>query len=213
MAANVDQIGIVFAAEPEPHQNLVDRYLVAVEHLGIAPLLIVNKMDLPPGTALQELIALLEGLGYPLFQISARNGSGIEALAAALRDRTTVLVGQSGTGKSSLINRIHPKALAVTGDLSQVVKGRHTTTATRFYRLPAGGSLIDSPGIREFGLGHLAWDQVAYGFIEFRPYLGTCRFRDCRHVAEPGCAVLEALQANRIRRERMQSYWQIIRDT
>lgn len=214
VAANVDQIAIVFAPEPQPHQNLIDRYLVAVEHLGIAPLLVCNKVDILPGAnrSLQELLDLYRHLGYPVLSVSANSGIGIEAMQAALRHHTTVLVGQSGVGKSSLLNAIHPAADAITGTLSQVAKGRHTTTATRFYALPGGGSLIDSPGIREFGLWHMEREQIARGFIEFRPYLGTCKFRDCRHVNETACAILDGVRDGVIRRERLLSYHQIIHD-
>ncbi|MFA5632408.1 MAG: small ribosomal subunit biogenesis GTPase RsgA [Porticoccaceae bacterium] len=212
VVANVDQIAVVFAPEPAPHQNLIDRYLVAIEQLGIEPLLIFNKMELDPTGQLADLLGLYRRLGYTLLSVSAKQGLGLDALAAALRDRVTVLVGQSGAGKSSLINRIHPEAEAATGELSLVAKGRHTTTAARFYVLSEGGCLIDSPGIREFGLIHLDREQIAAGFVEFRPWLGTCRFRDCRHRDEPGCSIVEAFEAGKISAERLASYHHIIAD-
>ena len=133
-------------------------------------------------------------------------------LLDVLREHTTVFVGQSGVGKSSLVNCLHPVAAAAIGDLSQVAKGRHTTTAATFYNLPTGGSLIDSPGIREFGLWHLAADQVAAGFREFSGLLGQCKFRDCSHTREPGCALLEAVKCGRISSARFESYHQIVND-
>lgn len=214
MVANVDQVGIVFAPEPEPHQNLIDRYLVATEFFDIAPLLVVNKMELPGAAdnSLGELLALYQGLGYPVILVSAAAGTGVTALAAALHDHSTVFVGQSGVGKSSLINRLFPAAAAAIGELSQVAKGKHTTTAARYYSLPDGGNLIDSPGIREFGLWHLEQEQIAWGFCEFRPYLGTCRFRDCRHFDEPECAVGSAVAEGKISHRRLLSYRQIVTD-
>ncbi|MGD9660925.1 MAG: small ribosomal subunit biogenesis GTPase RsgA [Porticoccaceae bacterium] len=214
MAANVDQIGIVFAPEPQPHQNLIDRYLVAAEYLSIQPLLIFNKMDSlnAANKEIPALFDLYQSLGYNLVRVSAKQGSGLTALHDALRSHTTVLVGQSGVGKSSIINRIYPLAEAAIGDLSQLAKGRHTTTAAKYYVLPQGGSLIDSPGIREFGLWHLEADAIARGFIDFKPYLGACRFRNCRHFAEPDCAILQAVAEGNIRAERLLSYQQIVND-
>ncbi|MCK9502596.1 MAG: small ribosomal subunit biogenesis GTPase RsgA [Porticoccaceae bacterium] len=214
VAANVDQIGIVFAPEPQPHQNLIDRYLVAAEHLAIKPLLIFNKMDSlnPADIDIPALFALYKSLGYELVQTSAKQGLGLTELHGALRGHTTVLVGQSGVGKSSIINRILPLAAAAIGDLSQIAKGRHTTTAAKYYVLPEGGSLIDSPGIREFGLWHLEADAIARGFIDFEPYLGACRFRNCRHFAEPDCAIVQAVAEGDVRVERLLSYQQIVND-
>jgi len=212
VAANIDQVAVVFAPQPTPHQNLIDRYLVAIEQLGMKPLLVFNKMELDDTGQFADLCDLYRGLGYTLLSVSAQQALGLDALAAALRESVTVLVGQSGAGKSSLINRVYPDANAATGDLSLVAKGRHTTTAARFYVLPQGGCLIDSPGIREFGLIHLSREEVAAGFVEFRPWLGTCRFRDCHHRDEPGCAIIAAFNAGKLSAERLASYHHIIAD-
>ncbi len=214
VAANVDQIGIVLAPVPEPHANLLDRYLVAAETLNLSPLLILNKMDLlrEEDGALPALLDAYGRLGYPVVKVSAARGEGIAELADMLLEKTTVSAGQSGVGKSSLINLICPAAGAAVGDLSRQTKGRHTTTSATFYHLPGGGNLIDSPGIRSFGLWHLDPAQVAQGFVEFRPWLGRCRFRDCRHFHEPGCAIREALEAGAITPQRLQSYRQIVSD-
>jgi len=215
VAANIDQILIVFAVEPEPHPNLIDRYLVAAEATGISPVLVLNKIDLLPddGGELMALLRRYEGLGYPVVTTTTEREGGLDALHARLAGRTSVFVGQSGVGKSSLIDRLLPDEELRIGELSKDSrKGTHTTTTARLYRLPeaAGAELIDSPGIREFGLIHLDEQQVTEGFIEFLPLLGRCRFRDCRHRQEPGCALLEAVELGEIHPERFASYRRIL---
>ncbi|MBA2779210.1 small ribosomal subunit biogenesis GTPase RsgA [Billgrantia kenyensis] len=215
VAANIDQILIVFAVEPAPHPNLIDRYLVAAEATGIAPALVLNKIDLLPedGGELGELLARYEALGYPVVTTTTARAEGLDALLECLAGRTSVFVGQSGVGKSSLIDRLLPDESLRIGALSKDSrKGTHTTTTARLYRLPAAddAELIDSPGIREFGLIHLDEQQVTEGFIEFRDYLGHCRFRDCRHRQEPGCALLEAVERGDIHPERFASYRHIV---
>lgn len=216
VAANIDYIAIVIAPEPEPFPNLIDRYLVAAEATGIAPLLVLNKTDLLTPANQPAIDALLEGyaaIGYRVLRAAAHSQHGLDELQAALRETTGVFVGQSGVGKSSLISALLPGVDIRVGALSQAeAKGRHTTTTARLFHLPGGGDLIDSPGIREFGLGHLSAADIEQGFIEFRPWLGRCRFRDCRHRQEPGCALLTAEAEGRINPARMQSY-RIIRDS
>ncbi|GHB28243.1 small ribosomal subunit biogenesis GTPase RsgA [Salinicola rhizosphaerae] len=222
VAANLDQILIVIAAEPVPHPNLIDRYLVAAENTGIPPVIVLNKSDLLPATGgeLRALLSRYAMLGYPLIEASAKGDHGLDALHAQLRGKTSVFVGQSGVGKSSLIDRLLPEETLRIGALSaDTRKGKHTTTTARLYPLPENGErgrpregdLIDSPGIREFGLWHLDEQQIADGFIEFRPFLGRCRFRDCRHRGEPGCALLGAVERGEIHPERFASF-QRIRD-
>ena len=214
VAANVDQIIVVFAPIPEPHANLIDRYLIAAEHAGIAPLLLLNKADLIDEgnrTALESLLGVYRQLDYPLLEVSAHDGAGMSALRERLDGRISVFVGQSGVGKSSLVNSLLPDVDTRVGALSeQTGKGTHTTTTARLFHFPGGGDLIDSPGIREFGLGHVSRADVEAGFIEFRDLLGTCRFRDCRHDREPGCALLKALDDGRIQPQRMASYRHIL---
>ncbi|MDT8879811.1 small ribosomal subunit biogenesis GTPase RsgA [Halomonas saccharevitans] len=223
VAANIDQILIVFAVEPAPHANLIDRYLVAAEATGIAPALVLNKIDLLPeqGGELRALLARYEGLGYPVVTTTTEREGGLADLYARLSGRTSVFVGQSGVGKSSLIDRLLPDEALRIGALSEDSrKGRHTTTTARLYDLPAAdagtpdeagsGELIDSPGIREFGLIHLDEQQVTEGFIEFRDVLGRCRFRDCRHRQEPGCALLAAVERGEIHPERFASFRRIV---
>jgi len=210
-AANLDQIVIVIAPEPPPHANLLDRYLAAAEDIGLRALILLNKTDLltDPG-AFEPLLGVYRAIGYPVLHASARAG-GLHALGAALAGHTTAFVGQSGVGKSSLIAALLPHERDIrVGELSHAVtKGRHTTTAARLYHLPAGGDLIDSPGIREFSLAHLDAGRTARGFVEFRPWLGRCRFRDCEHRNEPGCALREAVEAGAVSAARYASYLQI----
>lgn len=214
VAANVDLIVIVFAPAPEPHANLIDRYLVAAEHAGIRPLLLLNKADLineENGPALNALLAVYRQLGYPLLEVSAHHGDGMQQLQKVLDGHISVFVGQSGVGKSSLVNSLLPEVQTRVGALSEWSgQGQHTTTTARLYHFPGGGELIDSPGIREFGLVHVSRDDVEAGFIEFADLLGTCRFRDCKHDREPGCALLKALEDGRIQQQRMNSYRSII---
>lgn len=214
VAANVDQIVIVFAPLPQPHANLIDRYLIAAEHAGIRPLLLLNKADLldeDNAAFIDSLLATYRQLGYPLLEVSAHDGAGMAELRAALDNRISVFVGQSGVGKSSLVNSLLPGVDLRVGALSELTgKGTHTTTTARLFHFPEGGDLIDSPGIREFGLGHVSRDDVEAGFIEFRELLGRCRFRDCRHDREPGCALLLALEEGRIQPQRLASYRHII---
>lgn len=215
LAANIDCALIVIAAVPQPFMNLIDRYLVAVEHLGLAPVLVLNKTDLLDDSNQLELVNMLsiyDRLGYPVFRVSASDGSGMQALEEALAGQTTILVGQSGVGKSSLINRLGGDALTIVGDLSEARgKGTHTTTTARLYHL-RHCDLIDSPGIREFHLAHLDSEQVLQGFPELRALAGQCRFRNCRHQGEPGCAIEQALHDGAIHPLRWQSYCHL-RDT
>lgn len=212
-AANLDRMAVVIAPRPEPFANLIDRYLVAAELLGIGALLVLNKCDLNEA-AEPELTALLNGyqaLGYPTLRASTVGGNGLDAVRAALRGHTSILVGQSGVGKSSLIGALLPGIDIRVGALSAAAdKGRHTTTTARLFHLPEGGDLIDSPGIREFGLGHFDRDDIAAGFVELQPWLGRCRFRDCRHGDEPDCALRAALAEGAISPARLKSYHAIV---
>jgi len=211
LAANIDQLIIVFAPLPIPHANLLDRYLVAAEQAGIAPLLLLNKADLPEAGMLAPMLSLYRSLKFPLLEVSARAGQGMDALQKVLADKASVFVGQSGVGKSSLVNRLLPDAGRAIGELSGTAgKGTHKTSSARLFHLPSGGDLIDSPGIREFDLAHVSRAAVEAGFIEFRERLGQCRFRDCKHQTEPGCALLAALAEGHISEQRMHSYRQIV---
>lgn len=216
VAANIDTLVVVIAPAPEAHYNLIDRYLVAAESHGLKPLLVLNKSDLLDDdnrARLQELMASYATLGYPTLTVSSRSQQGLPELKARLATGTSIFVGQSGVGKSALVNALMPGVNTLEGALSQgVTKGRHTTTTARLFHFPEGGNLIDSPGIREFGLTHLEPEQLLQGFIEFLPFLDGCRFRDCKHQREPGCRLLEAAAQGRIDARRLASY-QLIRSS
>ncbi|MDG9671126.1 small ribosomal subunit biogenesis GTPase RsgA [Hahella sp. CR1] len=213
IAANIDQILIVIAAEPEPHHNLVDRYLVASEAVGIPPLIILNKQDLINDAnrdTLQQFKDQYQQLGYDWIDASTNTQSGLDDLKRHLAHKTSIFVGQSGVGKSSLIKMLLPDEDVKVGDLSENVrKGTHTTTTAKLFHLPSGGDLIDSPGIREFGLWHIDERTLEDGFVEFRPHLGHCRFRNCRHLQEPGCALQSAQESGEILCSRMESFLRI----
>ena len=211
VAANIDWLIIVLAPIPRAHRNLLDRYLVAAETLGLRPVLLFNKSDLQAGNLaeLDNIMSFYQSLGYAAERVSALQGSGIEALRARLSGSTAVIVGQSGVGKSSLINALSPNLAAQVGALSEAgPKGTHTTTTVRLFHGETC-DLIDSPGIREFNLWHISAEQLLAGFIEFRPWIGRCRFRDCQHRQEPHCALQQAVLDGHISAERMNSYQQI----
>lgn len=214
VAANVDRLVIVFAPLPQPHRNLIDRYLVAAEQAQLEPLLVLNKADLlaqPEHADIRSWLDDYARLGYRTLCLSADSGDGLDKLREGLRGHVNVFVGQSGVGKSSLINALLPDADLRVGALSEMTgKGTHTTTTARLFHFPDGGDLIDSPGIREFGLTHISHDDLLEGFIEFRPFLGHCRFRDCQHLHEPDCALLDAVDRGDISAGRMDSYRHIL---
>lgn len=210
VAANIDRIVIVIAPTPLPHANLIDRYLVAAETVGIEPMILMNKTDvLDAGTqpGVDALLAPYRRIGYTVLTASTRSAEGLNVLRAALIPHISVFVGQSGVGKSSLVNALLPGVDTRVGELSeQTGKGRHTTTTARLFHFPSGGDLIDSPGIREFALWHVDEQQLAWGFREFRPFLGHCRFRDCRHRDDPGCALQQAVAEGHIDPRRLASF-------
>jgi len=210
VAANIDTMVIVIAPEPPAHYNLIDRYLVAAETFHFRPVLLLNKCDLlnqDNAAAVASMMSLYISLGYTCLQVSSKQRVGLESLQATLKDATSVFVGQSGVGKSALVNALLPGTSALEGTLSESEsKGKHTTTSARLFHFPEGGRLIDSPGIREFGLTHISDTELLAGFVELRPLLGTCHFRDCKHEVEKGCAILDALQSGKVDARRMQSY-------
>jgi ribosome biogenesis GTPase len=205
IAANVSQIIIVTAVEPRFSEDLVNRCLVGAEHAGIRAIIVLNKVDLPGAQSVLESLELYKRLDYPVVPLQAKYD--ITPLKAHLLQHTSVLVGQSGMGKSTLVNALAPGAAARVSEISTALgTGRHTTTHAELYHVDTGSAIIDSPGLQEFGLHHLTPDDAANAFVEFRPFLGQCRFRDCRHVGEPGCAISAALERRDIRRERFASY-------
>ncbi len=214
VAANVDQMIIVSSVLPELSLNIIDRYLVASETLKIAPLIVLNKIDLLTAeqkAEYKETLAIYEKIGYEVLFVSKESGEGIAELEAKLSDRINIFVGQSGVGKSSLVNALMPELNVEEGAISENSGlGQHTTTAARLYHIPSGGKLIDSPGVREFGLWHLEADEVTEAFIEFRPFLGGCKFRDCKHDDDPGCIIRAAVEDGEINETRFRNYHRII---
>ena len=197
VAANVTQVLGMVAPDPPFDDELVHRWTIAAESSGCRFILVANKSDLPGFEALAPRLASFAELGYTVVTMSARDNA--RQLAPLLAGQRSVLVGQSGMGKSTLINALLPGAAAKIGDVSVALQtGRHTTTQTTLYRLDAESWIVDSPGMQEFGLAHLDADQIAHAFVELRPLLGRCRFRNCRHDVEPGCAVQDAVDRGEV---------------
>ena len=215
IAANITQLVIVLACRPEPSGYMLDQYLIAAERIGVRGLICLNKADLLDDAGRANFLGNFghyREIGYPVIQISAKTEHGLDPLLEHLRDQTSILVGQSGVGKSSLVNTLIPRQLAIEGGLSDATGlGRHTTSAARLYQLDSGGELIDSPGVRSFRLGELTPRELERGFREFAPFLGRCRFHNCVHLAEPGCAVCDAARQGVIKAERLESYQHMVK--
>jgi len=209
IAANLDLAVVVVAAVPYFREELLIRCLVACESANIPVLIALNKSDLPETAALHRHLETYAQLGYPQITVSARGD--LAALQAHLTGRTSVLVGASGVGKSTLLNALAPEANAATGEISLALDaGKHTTTNARLFHLPGGGDLIDSPGMQEFGLQHLTPAALMDAFPEIRSRAGQCRFYNCRHLKEPGCAVLAAAQAGDMLPNRLRVYQSLL---
>lgn len=207
LAANVTQILIVLATQPSFYEDLLNRCLVAAEAAGIRAVILLNKCDLPNPQALQKL-EQYAALGYLTLQLNARQS--VATLKPLLASHTSVLVGQSGMGKSTIINSLLPDARSKTQEISTTLdSGKHTTTATHLYHLDQDSAIIDSPGLQEFGLYHINETELEYAFVEFRPLIGHCKFNNCTHNHEPDCAILKAVQAGSIPTERLQIFQQI----
>jgi ribosome biogenesis GTPase / thiamine phosphate phosphatase len=205
VAANIDQVFVVTATvDPAPIPQLIDRLLVVAEANEIPAAVVVNKIELDPGTL---LIERCRRAGYDVYPTSVRTGEGIAAFAAALADHISVVTGPSGAGKSSLLNRVQPGLQLRTAEISaKVRRGKNTTVSAVMLPLDAGGYLVDTPGFSEVGLWGIDPGQLDSCFPEFRPFLGDCRYADCRHRSEPGCRVRQAVEAGTIARDRWESY-------
>ncbi|MES9961459.1 MAG: small ribosomal subunit biogenesis GTPase RsgA [Sedimenticola sp.] len=215
LAANISQLVIVMAPEPPPSQYLVDQYLVAAENIGVKALIALNKSDLldeTTGAGFEEEFGHYADIGYPVIRISAKFEHGLDPLLERLNGETSILLGQSGVGKSSLVNALLPDLNIQVGKLSHATGlGKHTTSTTTLYSLPRGGNLIDSPGVRSFRFGDIDRQHLERGFAEFADYLGHCRFSNCRHDREPGCALCEAVEQGNIHPQRLKNFQHMLK--
>lgn len=220
IAANISQITIVCTVKALTDEkyylnhNLIDRYLVAAESLDITPVIVINKYDLLTDSERNQLeldINPYQSIGYQVIHTSTKQEHGLEQLTQQLQHQTSVFVGESGVGKSSIIRCLLLDEDIRVGEVSATSgKGKHTTTATTLYHLSSGGDLIDSPGVREFGLTRIEPRALAYNFIEFRSYINKCKFNNCMHKAEPQCAVKQAIDDNKISQRRYDNYLEIL---
>ncbi|MBB3122056.1 ribosome small subunit-dependent GTPase A [Pseudoduganella violacea] len=217
LAANLTQLFIVVATEPSFSDDLVSRSLVAAEAAGITAHLILNKTDVTESLPrARERLQVYTAMGYPLHEVSARAEpeATVAKLAPLLAGQSSILIGQSGMGKSSLINLLVPDADIATREISEALDtGKHTTTFTRLYHLADGGCVIDSPGFQEFGLYHLSEGMLERAFRDFVPHLGHCKFYNCRHLSEPQCSVLAAVEEGKIARMRHTLYGQLLHES
>ena len=208
LAANVDQAVILLAPVPAFNEAFLNLSLVACEAAGIPVIIALNKADLPEHAAARKSLANYERIGYTFLSLSAKKD--VSPLLPHLENKLTLLVGQSGVGKSRTVNALVLSDVARVGDLTASTdSGAHTTTFSRFYRLDRDTAIIDTPGFQSFGLFHLTEDQIGEAMCEFRPFLGTCKFNDCAHLSEPGCAIIAAANRGEISKERL-SFYQVL---
>jgi ribosome biogenesis GTPase len=216
LAANIDQLCAVAAATPRPDWFIVDRYLGAAELMGVRGLVIINKQDLIAdddslGKEIAGAAADYRQIGYAVIRCSAASGTGMQELATELKKRISIFVGQSGVGKSSLINLLLGESSQRTGDLSDKNReGRHTTVNSVMLELPSGGEVIDSPGVRDYAPAVQSTRDVGRGFVEISKAAADCRFADCKHMVEPGCAVRQSVDAGTISERRYESYRRLV---
>jgi len=206
VVANLSQLLVVLAPNPVPDLFVLDRYLAAATSAGITATLVLNKRELGVDTGLGTELDVYQAIGYDWLACSTRTGEGLDAVLDVCAREISALVGQSGVGKSSLIGRLVPHAQVEVGELVREEEGRHTTTASRLFDLPSGGSLIDSPGVRDFAPAIDRLDSGHLGFIEVARLSPDCRFANCRHMREPGCAVTAATEAGTMHPRRYESY-------
>lgn len=215
IASNIDQALLVASlVQPQTSLGFIDRFIMTAEAYHIPTILIFNKSDLYEGPLveiLQETMYIYQNIGYQCFETSVFNGKNTDKLKALLQNKTTLVSGHSGVGKSSLLNSISPGLNLRTGDISNFSqKGTHTTTFAEMFELSFGGNIIDTPGIKEFGIVDFNENEISHYYKEMRPFITQCRFNNCKHLNEPGCAVKEAVENGEIAPERFESYINIL---
>lgn len=216
VAANIDQVIVVCSLVPNPSSYLIDRYLVAAENLPARPVIVINKIDLLDDEnehVVDDINSIYTSIGYRVLETSATRTTGIDELQSVLIDSTSILVGLSGVGKSSLVKDLLPDIDIRIGEISHASKeGKHTTTVSTLYSLPTGGNLIDSPGVRDFTPLNLDKQQILNGFVELKSYRGQCKFTNCSHTNEPGCAIAQALENGEVALQRVNSFRKMLAD-
>lgn len=212
IASNIDQLWLVVATEPHYQFEMIDSYLIVAEYSNLPINIIVNKVELNNNQKrLEKDFSIYTEIGYSVVYISVKEQTNLGILKSMLDDKSHIFLGQSGVGKSSLINELIPELNLRVKEISKKSKlGKHTTTNTTLYHIPSGGDLIDSPGIREFQLDNLTNKQILNGFIEFKPFIGSCKYRNCVHINEPDCAIKNAINTGQINHKRYQNYLNLI---
>ena len=209
IAANIDQLIIVNSWLPETSWSLVDRYLIAAQQLQADAIIVMNKSDLADQHATDndwKNMEIYQQIGYPVLQMDALTGEGVDKLQALMNNKTSIFSGRSGVGKSSIANQILPNMNIDVGIISGSGEGKHTTTTATLYSLPSGGYLIDSPGVRDYALGDISERELSEGYIEFSEYINQCKFNNCTHNHEPSCAIRDAVDKGKISGKRNQRY-------
>jgi ribosome biogenesis GTPase len=216
VAANIGQLVIVTSLNPKPNPYLIDRYLTAAENLPAKAVIVINKIDLTDEESrkiVDELSSLYQGIGYQVIGTSIKQNIGLDELSDALKDTTSILVGLSGVGKSSIVKALLPKEDIKIGETSEATgEGKHTTTVSALYHLKDGGIIIDSPGVRDFTPTHNSLDEITNGFVDVLQFNGACKFSNCNHLNEPGCAMRQAVKDGRLNQQRFNNYLRMIQE-
>jgi len=216
VAANIGQLVIVTSLKPKPNPYLIDRYLIAAENLPAKALIIINKVDLIDAESeksVKELSELYQSIGYSVIASSIKQETGLEEISDALSNTTSILVGLSGVGKSSIVKAILPKEeIRIGATSSSTGEGKHTTTVSALYHLKCDGIIIDSPGVRDFTPNNSSLNEITNGFVDVRKFEGACKFRNCSHQNEPGCAMKQAVIDNKLNKQRFENYIRLVKE-
>jgi ribosome biogenesis GTPase len=216
VAANIGQLVIVTALNPRPNAYLIDRYLTAAENLPAKAVIVINKLDLTNDESrkiVDDLTNLYQGIGYQVIGTSIKQNIGLKDLSDVLKNTTSILVGLSGVGKSSIVKALLPKEDIKIGETSDATgEGKHTTTVSALYHLKDGGIIIDSPGVRDFTPTHSSLDEITNGFVDVLQFNGACKFSNCSHLNEPGCAMRQAVKDGRLNEQRFNNYLRMIQE-